>query len=140
MFVFFNHYDLKPLKKSRAYLPLFTHLVVGFILNVLAVNLHNTVSGQQAAVISRRAGLYFADELAAFVALAVQVKAVAAIPFGEETEPGSQLGLHQSRKAGQWKKKKERKRKKRGQRLSEEYAGVRCCPESFNPRQDPVLH
>lgn len=100
MFAVLNHVYLHP--------P-FTHLVVGFVLHVLAVHLHYPVSRQQATVISRRAGLHFADELATFVALAVKVKTIAAIPFGEETEPGSQVGLHTSQQGRQRKKEKEKK-------------------------------
>lgn len=108
MFPFLDHYYLQSLKKKKrkkqCLSPSFTHLVVGFVLHVLAVHLHHPVPGPQAAVISRRTGLHLADKLAAFVALTVQVEAIAAISFGEETEPGSQLGLHSPRQAGQEKK------------------------------------
>lgn len=70
------------------------HLMVGFVLHILPVHLHHSVPGTQPAQVSRRTGLHFPDELSAFVALAVQVKAIPAIPFGQETESGSQLALH----------------------------------------------
>lgn len=70
--------------------------MVAFVLHILPVHLHHPVSWSQSAQVGRGAGLHFADELAAFIPLTVQVKPIAALPFGQETEPGSQLALHPS--------------------------------------------
>lgn len=141
MFPFLNHYYLQSLKKKKrkkqCLSPSFTHLVVGFVLHVLAVHLHHPVPGPQAAVISRRTGLHLADKLAAFVALTVQVEAIAAISFGEETEPGSQLGLHSPRQAGQEKKmymhSTHKKNKKKLANVSQENAQVFAAPSLLMP-------
>lgn len=68
--------------------------MVWFLLHILPVHLHHPVSWSQPGEISRGARLHFADELSTFVPFTVQVKAIAALSYGEETEPGSQLTLH----------------------------------------------
>lgn len=70
--------------------------MVGFVLHILPVHLHHSVPWSQPGQVSRGAGLHFADELSAFIPLTVQVKAIAALSFGQETDPGSQLALHPS--------------------------------------------
>lgn len=70
--------------------------MVGFALHILPVHLHYSVPWPQAGLVSRGAWLHFADELSAFIPLTVQVKAIAALPLGQETDPGSQLALHPS--------------------------------------------
>lgn len=70
--------------------------MVGFVLHILPVHLHHPVSRSQPRQVSRGAGLHFADELTAFIPLTVQVKPIAALSFGQVTDPGSQLTLHPS--------------------------------------------
>lgn len=70
--------------------------MVAFVLHILPVHLHHPVSWSQPGQIRRGAGLHFADELSAFIPLTVQVKPIAALSLGQETEPGSQLALHPS--------------------------------------------
>lgn len=72
------------------------HLVVAFVLHIFPVHLHHTVPWSQPGHVSRGAGLHFADVLPASVALTVQVKAIAAVAFSQETEPWSHLALHPS--------------------------------------------
>lgn len=71
-----------------------THLIVAFVLHILPVHLHQSVSVAQPGKVSRGVGLHFSDELSASVALPVQVEPIAALPYGQEAEPGSQLALH----------------------------------------------
>lgn len=68
--------------------------MVGFVFHILPVHLHHPVSWSQSAHVSRGAWLHFADELSAFIPLTMQVEPIAALSFGQETEPGSQLALH----------------------------------------------
>lgn len=74
-----------------------THLLMGFVLNILPVHLHHPVPWPQPGHVSRGAGLHFADERSAFIP---QVKPIA-LYFGQETEPRSQLTLHPSQSIGE---------------------------------------
>lgn len=73
-----------------------THLMMSFILYILSVHLHQSVTWSQPGQVSRGAGLDFADKLSSSIPLAMQMKSIATLSFDQKTKPWSQLDFHPS--------------------------------------------
>ena len=72
-------------------------LVVRFLLHVEPIHLHDSIPSAQPRRFGGGTGLHFADELPALALLAVQVEAVAVLPFQHMAQPRFQLVLSHGR-------------------------------------------
>lgn len=81
------------------------YLLMGFSLNIFPVHLHHSVPRAQSWLLGWRRMLHFADVLAGFSFLSVQVKPVAILTFGHAAKPRFQVARHAFRFSIQKKKK-----------------------------------